>query len=314
MPDLFNKDNYTEIDINDLIAAATEESINLDFKASDGLGNTDGKKSEISKDVSAFANSDGGIIIYGINEQNHTADSISYVDGNVYSKEWLEQVINSRIQERIDGIIIHPIRFGGSIDQTVYLIKIPKSHNAPHMASDKRFYKRFNFQSVQMEQYEVRELYNRTIQSDLVIEDAIIQGGSGAIRNNQLLDAEFTFNFQVKNTSNTIEERYKLEITLPRMPFLRARIDFNPLSKFLVRHEGDFVVFSVPNSSPLFQQELTTIISGNVRIKQDHLHLFQEPGIKTKLYFSNGTKERIFKFGDALQFRGKLLKDWEWAY
>jgi len=44
------------------------------------LNNTERNKNEISKDVSAFANSDGGTIIYGIEEEGHLPKRI---DGGV---------------------------------------------------------------------------------------------------------------------------------------------------------------------------------------------------------------------------------------
>ena len=63
MEDFFSKSSYQPEDINNLIESAAEESIHLDFKASGSLANQNESKKEIAKDVSAFANSDGGIII-----------------------------------------------------------------------------------------------------------------------------------------------------------------------------------------------------------------------------------------------------------
>ena len=91
MKDFFEKEEYTEDDINRIVSEKWEESLNLEFKSSEELSNTDPKKKEISKDVSAFANSAGGIIIYGIQEENHVAEAVSFVDGNTITKEWLEQ-------------------------------------------------------------------------------------------------------------------------------------------------------------------------------------------------------------------------------
>ena len=48
------------------IADQVEESISLDYKASASLQKTENKKNEIGKDVSAFANSVGGTIVYGV--------------------------------------------------------------------------------------------------------------------------------------------------------------------------------------------------------------------------------------------------------
>ncbi|MFN8349444.1 MAG: ATP-binding protein [Spirosomataceae bacterium] len=123
----------------------------------------DGKRKDIiSKDVASFANSDGGIIIYGIKEENHKAHSTTFINGNEFTKEWLEQVINSTIQRHIPDVKIYPIREAGRIEKTIYIVKIPKSLEAPHISKDQRFYKRFNFMSVPMEEYEIRQLYGRT--------------------------------------------------------------------------------------------------------------------------------------------------------
>lgn len=51
---------WDESDIQELVAGQVQESLTLDYKACDALARTDGKKKEISKDVSAFANSAGG--------------------------------------------------------------------------------------------------------------------------------------------------------------------------------------------------------------------------------------------------------------
>ena len=103
------KEILTENDLQQLINSQYEESINLEFKSSDSLDFDNKSKLEILKDVSAFSNSAGGYIVYGINEKNHKADSFSFVDGSTYTKEWLEQVIQTGIQRKIDGLTIKPV-------------------------------------------------------------------------------------------------------------------------------------------------------------------------------------------------------------
>jgi predicted HTH transcriptional regulator len=65
------------------------------------------KKDEIAKDVSAFANSAGGTVVYGIAEsagKPSYAEALSPVDPKKYSQEWLEQVINTRrFSYTVDG-------------------------------------------------------------------------------------------------------------------------------------------------------------------------------------------------------------------
>lgn len=158
-----NKDGLSEEEIQKLIDSEVEESLNLEYKACKALKKEEGCKKELSKDVSSFANSDSGTIIYGVIERDNKPIKIDVgFDPNNISKEWIEQVINSRITPKIEDIIINPIPLSNS-DKFLYSIKIPKSDKAPHQASDKKYYKRYNFQSVPMEEYEIRELYFRNI-------------------------------------------------------------------------------------------------------------------------------------------------------
>ena len=160
---------WTEDDLLALIKDQVAESLSLDYKASAALQRTDGKKTELSKDVSAFANSAGGVLVYGIHENGHIPTHIDDgSDPDEISKEWLEQVINSRISRRIDGVQIRQVLLTGARSGRVaYAVLVPASARAPHMASDHRFYKRFNFESVPMEEYEVRDVSRRLVAPDV---------------------------------------------------------------------------------------------------------------------------------------------------
>ena len=104
--------------INDLQALITnevQESIHLDYKDSRALNKS--KRHEIAKDVSAFANSDGGVIIYGITEDQHLPKQLDEgVDHSVFSREWLEEVIGSNVNPTIDDIIIKKLGVKSALD------------------------------------------------------------------------------------------------------------------------------------------------------------------------------------------------------
>lgn len=157
--------------VKQFIADGIEENIHLDYKGSGSIDKTPEKKKEIAKDVSAFANSDGGTIIYGVKEydekeKRHLPETIDFINGRLYSKEWLEQVINSSISPRIEGLIITPLQVDSpEKNQVIYVVDIPKSNTA-HQAKDKRYYKRFNFESTAMEDWEIKDLMNRNIKTD----------------------------------------------------------------------------------------------------------------------------------------------------
>lgn len=160
---------WTIEDVYALIREGVQESLTLDYKASAALSRDERKKTELSKDVSALANSAGGTLLYGVVEQNHFPTRVDEGhDPTEISKEWLEQIINSKIQRRIDGIRINPIQLPET-GRVIYAVHIPQSLRAPHMASDHVYYKRFNFHSVPMEEYEVRDVARRGESPDLVL-------------------------------------------------------------------------------------------------------------------------------------------------
>ncbi|MEH2457762.1 AlbA family DNA-binding domain-containing protein [Nostoc sp.] len=165
--------DWEEEDIELLIQSGVKESLTLDYKRCESLDkHNPNRKKDLSKDVSAFANSAGGVIVYGVIETNHLPTGIdSGYDPKDITREWLEQVINSTIQRRIDDVKIKQIELKKSNSgRVIYVVSIPQSKRAPHMAEDHIFYKRFNYQSIPMEEYEVRDVANRSEAPDLSLQ------------------------------------------------------------------------------------------------------------------------------------------------
>lgn len=160
MEDLFD---WTEADIVSLVKERAEESLTLEFKACDALLNKKWRE-ELAKDVSAFANSAGGTIIYGIKEDRVTHEASEIDEGfdpDQRNKEALQRVIDSRIHRRIAGIKYSVVQLEKTNPgKILFVLQIPESNLAPHMA-DYRFFKRLEFESKPMEEYEIRERYRR---------------------------------------------------------------------------------------------------------------------------------------------------------
>jgi hypothetical protein len=144
--------------IDRLISDEVQESIHLDYKSSAAIDAS--KFDELVRDVSSFANSDGGVLIYGVQEKGHLPVSKDVgVDHAKYNRERLEDIISSRISPRIDDVRIAQIPLTTST--SIYAIGIPKSFRGPHQASDKKYYKRFNFKREPMEDYEINDVRAR---------------------------------------------------------------------------------------------------------------------------------------------------------
>jgi len=307
--DFFEKETYTIIDIQQLINNNTEESTYLEFKSAESLGTSDGLKKEIAKDVSAFANSDGGIIIYGLSENEHVASAFSFIDGNAYTKEQLEQVISMNVHRRIEGVEIFPIRNNGKLDETIYLIRIPFSKDAPHQSKDRRFYKRLNFKVVEMEEYEIRNLYNRQEETELEIEEEKITIHSNGSYLNKISSLQVAIQFNIRNKGKTIEKLYKLEVRVPLAAISGSRRQADlTFAANHVRNEDNHAVYSIPNKSPLFQDEFATVGTIELAISASNFKNLQEFPIYIKLYYSNGIKEKSFMLLDKAEYDGKKIE------
>jgi len=154
-------------DLDRLIAEDIQESLTLDYKASPALAKDSKSRDELCKDVTAFANSAGGQIVYGIEEDKHVPTKLDDGADLSITKEWIEQVIDSRVQPRIEGLVITPIQLAKGLG---FVITIPQATSrAPHQAPDKKYYKRQNFQSSPMEDYEIRDSLRRATTPSLQI-------------------------------------------------------------------------------------------------------------------------------------------------
>lgn len=225
---------WNEAALQHYVDDGIEESLTLEYKAAEALQRTEGKKKEITKDVSAMANSAGGIIVYGIREhkernKQHLPEALSPIVCKEFSKEWLEQVINN-IRPRMSDLVIHPVSLSSASDDVAYVVEIAQSSTA-HQAIDKRYYKRFNFESVPMDDYEIRDILNRHNAPNVSVEFGfenpvvsahnyllkifVINHGTTVIQNFQL---EFSFPHIVGYESNLIDKRDNIHV--------RAEVDY----------------------------------------------------------------------------------------
>ncbi len=153
----------TKEEIEKLIKVQVQESLHLDYKQSEAIA--DNKRAEIAKDVYAFANSDGGLIVYGVVEdkEKRLPEKIDegIANGSKFNREWLENVIAANVAPKLEGVEISEIPI--TDDRSIFAVRVPKSYRGPHQErmESKRYYRRYNFKSEPMEDYEIREVRNR---------------------------------------------------------------------------------------------------------------------------------------------------------
>jgi hypothetical protein len=156
-------------DLEKFIADGASEGTTLEFKDSRALTRDELKLVELCINVSALANSAGGQIIYGVNENKKTAGPIEIDQGvtdRSITRDWIGQILNSRIQPRLSTYFIDEVDLHNG--QLGFVISVPQSLTGPHQAPDKKYYKRFALEVRAMEDYEIRDVMARATSPLLV--------------------------------------------------------------------------------------------------------------------------------------------------
>ena len=168
-PDLLTDDEIRAW-IQNLISNRTPESVFLDYKETQGLSSTK-QKVEIVKDITSFANEEGGVLLYGIAEERNPEDlpipkSPAGIGPIPDFASTLEDIYVESISPRLPEYRIRQVQWSQSPDKVIYLVWTPKSWDAPHMIyahKENRYYRRGNFRAVPMQEHEVERLYRQRL-------------------------------------------------------------------------------------------------------------------------------------------------------
>lgn len=174
-----NFESFTEF-----INLGLQEGAQIDYKeALSGSGKHEGYK-EFLKDISAFANAHGGLLIIGVKEPEEglsiNDQIIGIKDGADLAKD-LERLAATSLDPRIPGFLIKSVPASDNSD--VIVVYIPPSMNKPHMVCYRKhrsFYVRHSKSSVPMTTHEIR---------DTVLSSATFEGHARLYADTQQIDA-----------------------------------------------------------------------------------------------------------------------------
>jgi len=139
------------------------ESQTLEFKR-DLPSPSDKDKHEICKDVAALANTEGGDLVYGIDEKSAAAESISPITEELSDAAMrrITQVLDAGIEPRIQGIRIRHVDVPGGY---CIILRVPSSFDGPHcirVNHNRRFVMRNGTNVTDMSFDQLRGAFDRT--------------------------------------------------------------------------------------------------------------------------------------------------------
>ena len=158
-----SRESWTVKELQALIDAADSEHRDLEFKSKQALGQTDGKKREAGKDVAAFANGEGGIIVYGVKEiQEGVYELEDGFDPNgKIDKDWLQMVLDQQIQPAVEGLETFRILTDEQTGRFALLVQIPPAELGAHQAPRGCYYIRRSGHNDPMTHQEVTDAFFR---------------------------------------------------------------------------------------------------------------------------------------------------------
>lgn len=150
-----------------------QEDLHLDFKRVSGRTSLNKEdRANLSEAVAGFANSDGGLLVWGIDARKGPGEAVDGAQALVPIEDVAAVLSQLRDNPKqvttpvVDGVE-HRI-IDGLTEKTGYIATlVPPSDRGPHMASDNRYYKRNGASFHKMEHFDVADMFGRRQRSDL---------------------------------------------------------------------------------------------------------------------------------------------------
>lgn len=158
-----------KLEIDRLIAELSSEYLFMDFKcknANDGAGPLhDDDRKNLAKALSGFANSSGGVLIWGVKKEDGKKGVYKLIINPENFVENLNRATAELVSPYVDGVL-HQLLFADESGAGVVVSYIPESDKTPHMAllprnDDKHYYRRVGDSFKVMVHYEIADMFGR---------------------------------------------------------------------------------------------------------------------------------------------------------
>ncbi|OGH18808.1 MAG: hypothetical protein A3F31_04505 [Candidatus Levybacteria bacterium RIFCSPHIGHO2_12_FULL_38_12] len=159
----------TETDLRNLVISRTPESLYLEFKQKSNAkkGNLDqDDKKNFYKALSGFANSDGGVLVWGVKtrKRSETASRLIPINQIDLFLQSLKSSLLMATTPMIEGVLVEKIEKDGSSSRGYIKCLIPASSKAPHRNNnDREYYKRSVEGFYRLEHFDLEDMFGRKL-------------------------------------------------------------------------------------------------------------------------------------------------------
>lgn len=157
----------TEADLVRLVDERVPESIHLEFKTKKHPSNASLDESDsfqFSKALSGFANSDGGILIWGVaTDAEERASELRPIAAATDFLSRLKKSLLDAVQPSIDGVRLESIATASDQGKGYVKCLVPASQRAPHraMLAKREYYKRSTEGFYRLEHFDLEDMFGR---------------------------------------------------------------------------------------------------------------------------------------------------------
>lgn len=154
--------------IEDMVSAGEIESLHLDFKLVSNCIIERPDRKNYSKALSGYANSDGGIIIWGVDARKNQegidcAKEIVFVENPELLNQRLIALESEMVSPSVNGVEHKILDSGDASNRGLVCTYIPFSYEGPHMAKggENRYYFRSGDSFIRMEHFQIADMFGK---------------------------------------------------------------------------------------------------------------------------------------------------------
>lgn len=153
-----------ESDLQSLVDNGVREGKEIEYKEALTLFSSE-QRQEFLNDVSSFANTNGGLLFYGVRESKDDAGvplEVCGLKGENPGKRIndMETIIRTGLEPHLFGVAIRPVSLPSHEDRVVIVLSVPKSFGELHMVkSSGRFYMRNSSGKFHLDVWQIRAAF-----------------------------------------------------------------------------------------------------------------------------------------------------------